>query len=260
MLVSCTDININTRREPFQRMFDTPCMYEQLPYAASAISQYGQLTPPRSNPTMSSKNSRASAEQDYQALQEKRNTRTKVKKVYSTNFETSTTTRKCKASRKSKKPATQPATEEVNKRKLSLEKNKLAAAKCRVNKKDKTEQLQRDSQDKAFENKFLRQTIVQMNKEIQQLHTVLLSHVFSDCCENAKSIHEIFSGAGLHNFTLSQMTKNKSFSIEQPEPTPRPLGHDQSMHCDYFQPHEAPALLEFNLSAEFEICTPVLND
>ena len=39
---------------------------------------------------------------------------------------------------------------EDEKRKTSLEKNRLAAAKCRVNKKEGIEALQRDSHDKAI--------------------------------------------------------------------------------------------------------------
>lgn len=81
--------------------------------------------------------------------------------------------------------ATQPATNpEDDRRKMSLEKNRLAAAKCRVNKKEKTDQLQRDSHDKAVENTFLKQMIMQMKEEVLQLQTILTSHSSSDRCRN----------------------------------------------------------------------------
>lgn len=142
---------------------------------------------------------------------------------------------------------------------MSLEKNRLAAAKCRVNKKERTDQLQRDSHDKAVENSFLKQTILQMKEEVQQLQTILISHSSSDRCKDPESIHVTLGAAGSEN--LSTQAANSHFQLMQPRPretSMRQLDHGQSLHGDYFQPREAPALPEFNMS-EFEVRTPMLD-
>jgi hypothetical protein len=108
--------------------------------------------------------------------------------------------------------ATQPATNpEDDRRKMSLEKNRLAAAKCRVNKKEKTDQLQRDSHDKAVENTFLKQMIMQMKEEVLQLQTILTSHSSSDRCRNPDTIHEALGAAGSDSFA-TQMANNHFLS------------------------------------------------
>ena len=99
---------------------------------------------------------------------------------------TTTPRRKRKNTRKA--AANAKSTVEDSKRKVSLEKNRLAAAKCRVNKVEKTEQLQRNCHDKAVYNKFLKNELLRMNEEIQQLNVILLAH--SDC-EGCKSPEEI---------------------------------------------------------------------
>jgi hypothetical protein len=53
-----------------------------------------------------------------------------------------------------------------------------------------TDQLQRDSHDKAVENTFLKQMIMQMKVEVLQLQTILTSHSSSDRCRNPDTIHE----------------------------------------------------------------------
>jgi hypothetical protein len=109
-------------------------------------------------------------------------------------------------------PATQPATNpEDDRRKMSLEKNRLAAAKCRVNKKEKTDHPQRDSHNKAVENTFLKQMIMQMKEEVLQLQTILTSHSSSDRCRNPDTIHEALGAAGSDSFA-TQMANNHFLS------------------------------------------------
>ena len=57
-----------------------------------------------------------------------------------------------------------------SKRKASLEMNRPAAAKRRINKKEKTEMLQRDSHDKAVHNAFPKDQVMRMQEEIQQIN------------------------------------------------------------------------------------------
>lgn len=257
-LASWPGIQSDPRKAALRRQFDEPSMRKQASYAASAISRHGQITPPRSNSATSSVSMRASAEQEPLPTRRKRNTKVEVKTEDSPKAETLASTRKRKTTRKSM-AATQPATNpEDDKRKMSLEKNRLAAAKCRVNKKERTDQLQRDSHDKAVENTFLKQTVLQMKEEVQQLQTVLMSHSSSDHCRNPESIHETLGAAGSDDFA-DQMANNHFLSIQSrhQDTTMRHLGHDQGLQGDYFQPCEAPALPEFNMS-EFEVRTPML--
>jgi hypothetical protein len=256
-LPNWSGLSTDLRGASFQRKYDEPSMLEQLPYAASAVSRHGQITPPRSNSAMSSANSRASVEQESQPARRKRNTKIEIKTEESPKPEAATTTRKRKAGRKSTKAPTQPnKTPEDDKRKKSLEKNRLAAAKCRINKKEKTDQLQQDSHNKAVENTFLKQTVMQMREEVQQLQTILMSHSSSDHCRNPESIHDALGAAASDNFT-SQMTNNLFLPMQQQETTMRQL---VGTHGDYFQCREIPALPEFKYSAEFEVRTPMLED
>lgn len=254
-LSNWSGLNMESRRASFPRKYEEQVI-KQVPYAASAISRHGQITPPRSNSATSSANSRASAEQDFQPVRRRRTTKVEVKTGDSPKPEPATT-KKRKASRKSTKAPTQPAANpEDDKRKMSLEKNRLAAAKCRINKKEKTDQLQRDSHDKAIENTFLKQTIMQMKEEVQQLQTLLMSHSSSEHCKNPENIHEALGAADSKNFT-SAMTNNHFLSMQPQDSTMHQL---QSTHEDYFQPRVIPALPEFNLSADFEVRTPMLDD
>ena len=255
-------LHTDPRRASLQGKFDEPSTIKQRPYAASAVALHGQLTPPRSNSATSNVSLQASIEEESLPSRRKRNTKVEVKTEDSPKTDAPASTRKRKASRKSTS-ATQPTRDpEDDKRKTSLEKNRLAAAKCRVNKKEKTDQLQRDSHDKAVENTFLRQTIMQMKEEVQQLQTMLMSHSSSDHCKNPQSIHEALSAAGPDTFA-DQMANSRFLSMQAQggaeHTTMRQLGHEQSVHGDYFQPREAaPALPEFNLSADFEVRTPMI--
>jgi hypothetical protein len=251
-------VRSDLRRASLQRSLDEPAMFKKAPYAASALSRHGQFTPPRSNSATSSTSVRASAEQEPLPSRRKRTVKIEVKSEDSPTAE-APTTRKRKIGRKST-AAAQPATNpEDDKRKMSLEKNRLAAAKCRVNKKERTDQLQRDSHDKAVENSFLKQTIMQMKEEVQQLQTVLMSHSSSDQCKDPESIHEALGAAG--SDSLSNQVAHNHYQLMQTRPREtdmRQLDHAQNFAGDYFQSREAPALPEFNMS-EFEVRTPMLD-
>lgn len=71
----------------------------------------------------------------------------------------------------------------VNRQKeLSLEKNRIAAARCRIKKKEKNEQMLRDSRIKAQENKELRDLLKKMEIEMHRLRAILFAHSNSSKC------------------------------------------------------------------------------
>jgi len=69
-----------------------------------------------------------------------------------------------------------------------LEKNRIAAAKCRINRKEKVEQMQQDSHEKVKKNKQLRRLIESMEDEIHTLTVYLSAHAQSSECEKADQL------------------------------------------------------------------------
>ena len=71
---------------------------------------------------------------------------------------------------------------------LSLEKNRIAAAKCRINRKEKVEQMQQDSHEKVKKNMQLRRLIESMEDEIHTLIVYLSGHAQSSECKKADQL------------------------------------------------------------------------
>jgi hypothetical protein len=77
----------------------------------------------------------------------------------------------------------------MDKRKqLSLEKNRVAASKCRTKKKEKNEQILEDSRTKAKENKVLRDLVGTMEIELHTLTTVLSAHSDNLNCKKPEQL------------------------------------------------------------------------
>jgi hypothetical protein len=72
----------------------------------------------------------------------------------------------------------------------SLEKNRVAAAKCRVKKKGKDEQMLQDSRLKAKENKELHDMVREMEVEMNTLTTFLAAHSDSSNCKKSDQLKE----------------------------------------------------------------------
>lgn len=167
---------------------------KNLPNAASAATLYGQLTPPRSSSAISepSKNDQEPA----RAISEQSNTKRRRSKAQSKNPPTppqdhTTFKQKKNGGRKRATPAQlHPGNPEDDKRKASLEKNRVAAAKCRVNKKEKTEQLQRDSHTKAQANNQLRTLVETMEAERSTLAAYLAAHANCTDCRDPHHLKE----------------------------------------------------------------------
>jgi bZIP transcription factor len=258
-LAKWISMNNGSRKASRRRKHSKPFMAMLLQYAAFAISRHEQITPPRSKSPTSCAGLRVSAEQVSQSTQQCTR-KVEIKTEESPKQEATAITKKHKGTRKSIKQAKRSATvREEDTRRISLEKNRLAAAKCRINKREKIAQLQRDSHDKAAENTYLRQTIMQKEEEVQELKSILMSNLSSDHCKDSESIHKALGTERSDSFT-SQMFTDYFLSTQPQQETMRQLSQDQNIHSDYFEPREAPALPEFNLSADFEICTPMLDD
>jgi len=152
------------------------------------------------------------------------------------------------------------------KRKASLEKNRLAAAKCRINKKEKTEQLQRDSHDKAVHNAFLKDQIMHMKEEIQQMNAMLLAHANCKGCKSPDEIQSHLSQLS-NEFLAGQMSSlgggnYGDYSQMAMDGVP-PISQAPMMSESYFDHDPAllnPPLPDFDRTADFEVHTPMQTD
>lgn len=148
----------------------------------TAVSRYGQVTPPRST-SAASANPKSEEKLSPKSQPTERRKRGKAQPkgtdptlATSTTTTTTTTGRKRKSARRQSiaddgEPADDP------KRKQSLEKNRLAAAKCRVNNKEMIDRLQQDSHEKPVENAYFKVQVIRMKDEIQQMKAILAAHV-----------------------------------------------------------------------------------
>jgi hypothetical protein len=100
----------------------------------------------------------------------------------------------------------------VDKRKeVSLEKNRVAAAKCRVKKKEKDEQMLQDSRLKAKENRELHDMVREMEVEMNTLTTFLAAHSDSSNCKKPDQLKET-----LRQFQKPNMARWFSGSSDSP--------------------------------------------
>lgn len=224
-----------------------------LPNANAAIARYGQVTPPRSN-------SESSVDKpvDQKTTRPRRATKSSLKEEAA---QPTASGRKRRNTRK-QSIASLTGAEDNDKRKQSLEKNRLAAAKCRVNKKEKTEQLQRDSHDKAVQNAFLKEQLMRMKEEVQQMNALLLGHANCDGCKSPQDIQKHLSHLGneyfanhMQGLSSHSFSNYSNMSFDQAE-----LEHDH-----YFSPVTDssmmnPPLPEFDREPEFDVRTPMLTD
>ena len=114
----------------------------------------------------------------------------------------------------------------VDKRKeVSLEKNRVAAAKCRVKKKEKHEQMLQDARLKVRENQELHEMVREMEAEMSTLTTFLAAHLDSSNCNKADQLN-----GDLRQFQGPNMAGWFSGSLDPPSSVhcPMPLLSDHS--------------------------------
>jgi hypothetical protein len=233
---------------------------------ASAMSIYGQVTPPRSN-SASSEPSKMS--QDPTSATSNRST-TKRRRAKAENKnpvtppQDSNTPKPRKAGGRKKANTTQLSTaNQDDKRKASLEKNRVAAAKCRINKKEKTEQLQRDSHTKAQENGRLRGLVESMEAERSTLAAYLGAHASCGDCRNPSQLKET-----LRMFQESEMMKRFPGLVGDPvtaDASPVLSVSGKSMDSGFFDdagfnstaPVPNPPLPDFNMSGDYDMHSPL---
>lgn len=239
-------------------------MTRNLPNNSSAIVRYGTITPPRSNSASSEDHNAAAENMSPKTGASDRRKRSIKPVIKEEPSDTAAVTSARK--RKNARRLTAASEEHDDKRRQSLEKNRLAAAKCRVNKKEKTEQLQRDSHEKAVHNAFLRDQIMRMKEEVQQMNALLLTHANCDGCKSPEEVQKHLSNLG-NEFFSHQMQPMGYGDYSQVNLSEMPhLVQQQGMHHNYFeQSHDGGSLAsqslpDFDGNADFEVHTPMQND
>lgn len=77
-----------------------------------------------------------------------------------------------------------------NARQVSLNKNKLAAAKCKVNKNIQNNKVRESAHAIVAVNTSLKQEVLDKMEEIQALPTEILCHVVEDSCRDPQELRE----------------------------------------------------------------------
>ncbi|KIW63807.1 hypothetical protein PV04_08779 [Phialophora macrospora] len=234
-----------------------------LPNTKTAVSRFGQMTPARSNSASSTTSNEKLSPKTFPTETRKRGKpRTRSAETASANpTKTTTAGRKRKSTRKASTTDEQDGAPDDQRRKQSLEKNRLAAAKCRINKKEKTERLQRDSQTKAVENAYLKDQVMRLKDEIQQMNAILVAHANCDGCKSPEEIQAHVTALGNEFFSQQLALAGHNFA-DFPQMNFSGL---PPLPDDFFSSSPAaqmlhPPLPEFNRSAEFEVHTPLPTD
>jgi hypothetical protein len=233
-----------------------------LPDVNTAVARFGQMTPPRSNSTASTDSKSEDKLSPKSGPPERRKrSKTQTKEAETTATSTTTTAtpgRKRKSSKKSLSTASDKDDRvEEQKRKQSLEKNRLAAAKCRINKKEKTEQLQRDSHEKAIQNAYLKDQVMRMKDEIQQMNALILAHANCEGCKSPQGIQTHLNNLGNDFFTQQMSLAAPSFN-DYPAMDFSAVPAVDNFFTGASPNH--PPLPEFNRPADFEVHTPMQTD
>jgi len=223
---------------------------QSIPNTNAAISRYGQVTPPRSNSESS-----IEAPVEQKLTRKRRATKSSLKEEPAQPV---FAIRKRRHARKNSTVMTGLPENEEEKRKQSLEKNRLAAFKCRNNKKEKIEQLQRDSHDNALQNAFLKEQIMRMKEEVKQINALLLAHTNCEGWKSPEDIQKLRSDLG-----------NDPFAQDTQGLTHKFLGfanisfdHSDMAHDRYLPPTADlslinPPLPDFDTELEFNVSTPM---
>lgn len=242
-----------------------------LPSGTSAVARYGQMTPPRSNSAASTDSASDGKLSPKSTVAERRKRSKTASKdsepapsasamLTTTTTPSATTTagRKRKASRKTSITSETGDSVEDQKRRQSLEKNRLAAAKCRINKKEKTEKLQRDSHEKAVQNAYLKDQVMRMKDEIQQMNAILLAHASCEGCKAPEEIQAHLSNLETDFFNQQLAMSSQAFGDYPPlNFSELPVLPDNFLSSTSQDTLLNPPLPDFDRPAEFEVTTPL---
>jgi hypothetical protein len=208
----CTESPVNLNAYEMDKFITSA-----LPNTMTAVSRFGQMTPPRSSPSASASSKEEKLSPKSLPAEPRTRGKARIKEAETTATTPAKTTTAGRKRRSRRKVATtnkQEAAPEDQRRKQSLEKNRAAAAKCRISKKEKTERMRRDSHDKAVENAYLKEQVMRMKEEVQQINAILGAHASCDGCKSPEEIHALltalgnqFSNQQLHNDEDLQQVK-----------------------------------------------------
>ncbi|KIW26338.1 uncharacterized protein PV07_09438 [Cladophialophora immunda] len=228
----------------------------------TAVSRFGQVTPPRSASTASTASKEDNMFPKAQPLKSRK--RGSLRNGYSETVPGAPAKKTERKRRSMKKLATlnkEDDTPEESKRKHSLEKNRIAAAKCRINKKEKTERLQRDSHDKRVENACLREQVTCMKDEIQQTYAILVAHANCAGCKSPEEIQTHLIALADAFFSEQIVMAGENFTVFPQMSFERLPATPDNFFSGSTTDHTLhPPLPEFNRSAEFEVHTPLRVD
>lgn len=171
---------------------------QALPTFSTAHSRSGLISPPESNPASSPKINNNSRGLHYKYKRPEKRRRSLVKSEHAgsdlASASQSSTSGRMRKSIRTTSPKTHSSgrtdpPEDIKRARL-LEMNRLAAAKCRINKKQKVEQLKQDSRDKAIQNACLKDQVMHMKEEVQQIKALLYNHANYGFCGSPEGIRE----------------------------------------------------------------------
>lgn len=235
-----------------------------VPNANTAVARFGQMTPPRSD-SADSNDPKTEEKTSPKSVAPERRKRSKAQpKEEDPSPSTSSATapkRKRKSLKKASPVMERADSPEDNKRRQSLEKNRVAAAKCRINKKEKTEQLQRDSHEKAIENAYLKDELLRMKAEVQRMNAAVLAHANCEGCKSPAEIQAHLSSLS-NDFFSQQMAMSTHGFSEYPGVNFPGLAVLPDSFFTNTDPSQMlhPPLPEFNRTAEFEVQSPMQTD
>jgi hypothetical protein len=185
---------------------------QALPTTRTAHSRSGLISPPESNPASSPKINNNNKGLHYKYKRPKKRRRSLVKSeqagsdlASASQSSTSGRMRKSihKTSPKTPDSSCRADPSEDIKRARLLEMNRLAAAKCRINKKQKVEQLKQDSRDKAIQNTCLKDQVMHMKEEVQQIKALLYNHANYCFCGFPEGIRQALDAPS--RFAIDQL-------------------------------------------------------
>jgi len=197
--------------------------------AKAVISPYGQVTPPRSN---SESSIEASVEQ--KPTRKRRSTKSSLKEE---PIQPVPAPQKRRNTRKNS-TVTTGYLEEDEKRKYSLEKNRLSASKRCNNGRERMAQLQSPPHDNAVQNALLKKQIMRMKEEVKQINALRV-HANSEGWKSPEDIQNLHSNIGNNSF--AQDTQGLAYN--SPAFTNMSLDHSDVEHDHYFSPTIDPIMM-----------------
>jgi hypothetical protein len=139
-----------------------------------------------------------------------------------------------------------------SKRKLSLEKNRLAAARCRVNKKQRTDHLQESWRELICKNGLLRTTVSDMIEDIRLLQSCLVHHSTTGGCEMPAEIDRTLQRMRCeHLWSKLRVGEDNDMEMMEEEYTSVPRSEQKESRAvpvpdGYFQSFPSLEVLSFN--------------